>query len=63
MEEKILQWIAWFIQYGMIMIETLITIIAVQFLVYQLSGHRLNPIMSIYKFILNMLCKVANVEI
>ena len=62
MEDKILQMIAWGITYGKIIIETTLVIIVVQFLTYQLSGHRINPLMSIYKFILNVICKVARVE-
>ena len=62
MEDKILQMIAWGIIYGKIIIETTLVIIAVQFLVYQLSGHRINPLKSIYKLMLSLICKVANVE-
>ena len=63
MEDKILQMIAWGITYGKVIIETILVILGTQFLVYQLSGHKINPLMSMYKFILNMLCKVAKVEI
>lgn len=59
MEDKILEWIAWGIMTGKVIIETMLVIIAGQFIIYQGSGKRINPLKTIYKGILSVILLVA----
>lgn len=63
MEDKFLQMIAWAITYGKVIFQTLLIILGTQFIVYQVSGHKINPLKWIYGKILGLILKVANYEI
>ena len=62
MEDKILQIIAWCFIYGKIILTTTATILGIQFIVYQGSGHKINPLKWIYERMLGLIIKVANFE-
>lgn len=62
MEDKILLMIAWCFIYGKIILITTATILGIQFVVYQGSRHKINPLKWIYKRILGLIVKVAQIE-
>lgn len=62
MEDKILQMIAWGLTYGKIIFITTATILGTQFIVYQGSRHKINPLKWLYNKILSLIVKVANFE-
>ena len=62
MEDKILQMIAWGLTYGKITLITIGVILGTQFIVYQGSRHKINPLKWIYERILGLIVKVANFE-
>ena len=61
MEEKFLQWISWASVIIPVIIKTILIIIAGQFIIYQGSGKRINPLKIIYKGILSVILLVARV--
>ena len=62
MEDKILQMIAWGLTYGKIILITIGVILGTQFIVYQGTGHKINPLKWLYNKILSLIVKVANFE-
>ena len=62
MEDKILQMIAWGLTYGKITLITIAVILGTQFIVYQGSKHKINPLKWIYEKILSLIVKVAQIE-
>lgn len=63
MEDKFLQMIAWCFIYGKITIITIALILGTQFIAYQASGHKINPLKWVYGKILGLILKVAQIEI
>lgn len=63
MEDKILQMIAWGLTYGKVILETTLIILGTQFIVYQGSRHKINPLKWIYEKILGLIVKVAQIEL
>ena len=62
MENNILLMISWLFIYAKITIITISIIIGTQFIVYQGSRHKTNPLKWIYERILSLILKVANFE-
>lgn len=62
MEDKILQMIAWAITYGKVILQTTLIILGTQFIVYQGSRHKINPLKWVYGKILDLILKVAQIE-
>lgn len=62
MEDKFLQIISWLFIYGKVTITTIAIILGTQFIVYQASGHKINPLMWLYGKIFGLILKVAQIE-
>lgn len=63
MEDKILQIIAYSIIYVKAILIAMVVVLGIQFIVYQASGHKINPLKWVYGKMLNLILKVANYEI